>query len=41
MAHEKQIEIRWRDGAGRERRQTFHFTPGRHTVQLGGSEEGA
>ena len=35
------VEIQWRDTTGRAQRRTFHFTPGRHTVQLGGIEEGA
>jgi enediyne biosynthesis protein E4 len=35
------VEIRWRDGAGQVHSATYRFTPGRHTVRLGGSEEGA
>ncbi|HBL25337.1 MAG TPA: RNA-binding protein [Acidobacteria bacterium] len=35
------VEIQWRDTTGRAQRRTFQFTPGRHTVRLGGTEGGA
>jgi hypothetical protein len=35
------VDVRWRDGQGRERSATYRLTPGRHTVRLDGSQEGA
>jgi hypothetical protein len=36
-----QVDLRWRDERGRERSATYRLTPGRHTVRLGGTQEGA
>jgi enediyne biosynthesis protein E4 len=30
------VDVRWRDGQGRERSATWRLTPGQHTLQLGG-----
>lgn len=35
------VDVRWRDGRGRQRSATYRLTPGRHTLRLGASQEGA